>query len=173
MTNARTTLDSLRLNRTEKIDNFLSEHDAASGRPQKVVSALRRTMKAQEEIKDKAVDMLIMVKKLYEQARARVVDLRAAEVSDLGGKIDTLTYKWEAKKLKLHTISGLSEEISKLRHEAAKHWEAVAEDKASVAVMSSLRKAVSAVGEAVPDLLPAVEKSVSLQADAEKNAHST
>lgn len=52
-----------------------------------------------------------------------------------------------------------------------KLWEAVAENDANVAVMSSLRKEVSAVKKAVDGFLLSVKKFCDLRVDAEKRSH--
>lgn len=85
-----------------------------------VVAALRRIIKSRKERKDYAVDMLTKVKMLFEQARSRVVSLRAVDVSELREKIDELTDGVEAKVQELQTIPGLVAETSMLREEAGK-----------------------------------------------------
>lgn len=48
-------------------------------------------MRNREEKMDKQGNMLLKVKRLLEQARSRVLCLRAVEVSDLREKIDMVT----------------------------------------------------------------------------------
>lgn len=54
----------------------------------------------------------------------------------------------------------------------AKLREAVAENKANAAFMSGSRKEISAVKEAVAEVLPAIKKASELRVEAEKKASS-
>lgn len=65
--------------------------------------------------------MLSKVKKLYEQARVRVVSLRAVEISEHREKIDTLTNEVEANELRLQTMPGLVEDITTFQTYVSKH----------------------------------------------------
>lgn len=114
--------------------------------------------------------MLTMVKKLCEQARARVVGLRASEVYELWEKIDLLRDEVEVKDLKLQTMPVLVEEATNLPSESAKHRKTFAEYGPNVGVMSSLQMEVSAVKKAVAELLLTVEKFCHLRIDTEKKA---
>lgn len=98
---AEKTLDKIRFAEAERVEKCVGEQDAASALLRKFFPAHRRNFKAWEEKKVKAADMLTKVKKLYEQARGRVVCLCAVDESELSGKIDTLTDKVEAKNLEL------------------------------------------------------------------------
>lgn len=82
--------------------------------------------------------MLAKIVKLCEQSRARVVGLRAAEVSELRKKIDSLTDEEEVINLELLPMHDLVEEAAKLQSEVAELREAVAEDEANVSLMSGL-----------------------------------
>lgn len=99
--------------------------------------------------------MLTKVKKLYEQARAKVVGLHDTEVYEPWEKIDNLTDEVEAKDLELQTMQGLEEEATKLWSEVTELREALAKDEANVAMISGLQKKISAVMEAVAESLPA------------------
>lgn len=46
-------------------------------------SAVRQIIRVREEKKDNAADMLIKVRRLYDQARSRLVSLHAVEISEL------------------------------------------------------------------------------------------
>lgn len=63
------------------------------------------------------------------------------------------------------------EETTKLESETVILQEAVREDKANVGVMIDLRKEVSAVKEAIAELLSAVEKSYDLCTDTKEIVH--
>lgn len=69
-------------------------------------------------------------------------------------------------------MQGVGEELQKFCSELAKFWEAVAENKASVAVISCSRNEVSAVNGAAVELLPAMKKSSDMRGNAEKKAQS-
>lgn len=94
---------------------------------------------------DDAADMEINVKKLYTQARGRVVRLRTAELSKLQKNIDTITVEDRLKDLKVQTMPGLVEKHTKLRTAVAQLWAALAKFKVNVAVMSGERSCSSSV----------------------------
>lgn len=120
--------------------------------------------------KGKAADMLIKVKKLYEQARVSVVSLRATAVSELWEKMEELFDEAEATVLELQTMSGIVEEASIPRNKVAELWKAGTEDGTVVVVMEGLWKEILAVKKGVAELLPAAGKSRGLHVDAEKKA---
>lgn len=64
----------------------------------------------------------------------------------------------ESNDLKLQSLHGLVEEDTKVQNELVELRTTVAEDRANVAFMKVLRYEVSAVKEAVAELLPAIEK---------------
>lgn len=165
-----TTLDGFRLNQAEKVEECFGDQHAASVRLQDVFFTLRRTIKALERKKDMAADMLTKVEKLYEQAQANVVGVRAAEVSELRQKIEAFTNEVAPKNLEIQISPGLMEEATKLRNELTKLRAVLAEDEANVVVMIGLGKEVLAVMEAVAELFAAVEKSRDWRVDVEMKA---
>lgn len=100
----------------------------------------RKIIEALTEKKDKAADTPAKVKKLYMQARARVVGLRAFEVSEIREKINRLLDVVEAKNLELQTMPGGVEDGKNVCSDVVKLRAALAKDKVHVAVMSGLRK---------------------------------
>lgn len=136
MVAAKNTLDRIRLMESERAKKFSGERNAASACLHEVIAALRTIFNAREENKYRAADMLTKVKNLYQRARARVVALCAAEVSELQKISDTFTDDIKVKELKLHTMRGLVMEATKLWSVVAEYRKAVAEDKDNVAFMS-------------------------------------
>lgn len=64
--------------------------------------------------------MLSEAKRFYQQARSKLISLRAVEVSELREYIDKRTDEEEAKDLEFQTMSGLVAETTMLLEEAAK-----------------------------------------------------
>lgn len=89
--------------------------------------------------------MLTKVKRLYKQARSRVANLRAVEVSKLREKISNLTDEVEAKYLELQTMPGLVAETAMLWEGAGKFCDVAKNGEGNVAVLNSLQEEVLAV----------------------------
>lgn len=97
-------------------------------------------------------------KYLYDQAHVRVVSFRAAVSSQLREKGDKCIDEGQANDPELHIMPYLVEEVTKLWNWFAKLQKTVPEGEPSVAVMTGFWKEVSAIWEAVSELLPAVER---------------
>lgn len=80
---ADNSFDKIWLTKFERVAKFLQEGDASNGRLHKVFAALRKIINALVEKKDRKADLLTKIEKLCEQARVRVVGLRADEASEL------------------------------------------------------------------------------------------
>lgn len=102
------------------------------------------------------------VKRLYEQARLRVVSLHAVEMSELREKMDKLTDEVEAKDLDLQTMSGLVEETATLQVEVGKLLEVAKKVKANIAIVIGLHKDGLAVKKSVAKILLVAEKAFDL-----------
>lgn len=169
---AKTTLDHIWLTELERVQIYLGEWGSASARLHMVVSAHLLVFKARKKKKSKSTDVWTKVKNVYEQARIRVVYLRATEVSELREKIEKHVVEVEAKVLWQQTKAGLVRKATELWSQVDMLLEATLEDGTNVAVLVVLQKEVFALKKTVAEALPAVQKSPNLCVDAVKKAHS-
>lgn len=110
--------------------------------------------------------MLTKIKRLYEQARSRVVCFPAREVSELKEKIAKLTDEMEANDLELQTMPDLVAETVMLWDEVGKLREVSMKGEANVAALNGLHEEVLAVKKTVVELLPVAEMNREVRVDA-------
>lgn len=139
---AEINLGKIRPAESNRVEKLPVEREASSARLQEVVSALRKNVRGCEEKMDKVADMLLKVKRLYEQARSRVVSLRAAELSELREKINKLIDEVEANNLELRSMQVLVAEATMLRKETSKHREISNQGEVDVAALGGLQEEV-------------------------------
>lgn len=89
--------DKVRLKEAEEVEKLLAERDASSALLHKVVAALRKIISSREEKKDKVSNMFSKDKRLYEQARSRVVKLVRWRCQNSKKSSSSSRMKWRQK----------------------------------------------------------------------------
>lgn len=104
----------------EKIQKLSAKRAASSARLHEFVAVLRKIIRGCDEKKDRAADMLVKAKKLYEKARSKVTNFRAVKVSKLQEKSHKLTDKVETNHLEHKTMPGHVVQTIMLREKSAR-----------------------------------------------------
>lgn len=127
------------------VEKFLYERYPATARLFEISFARQRIINSRKEKEYKAADILVKVRKLFEQDCQGLMFLCAINISELRENTEKLPGELETKELELHTMPGLVELTTILWSEVAELRNASAEDGTRVTTMDGLRKEVSGV----------------------------
>lgn len=114
----RATLAKVRDESSPEVHKLRSERDGPAARHRKLLASIRLVVKAREQRNGKAADIVVKLRRVYDEGRRVTVDAHVAEWSVPRERVASSANDSESKSFESQTISGLVTEAARLRKES-------------------------------------------------------